>query len=182
VGDSTLDRLTSVLEPGDAGVLWRRRWLHRIVMGLIGLILLAAVLDGLDVLDSVGPDEGRITATGSGYELTVEHPTFTRPALATVFRFAIRREGGFDEPVQVGVSRDYLEAWDLNGVLPGPAAETADGPWIIWEFDPPPGDELVVTYEARIEPGVETNRDGTVAVFEEDEPVLEVGFTTAVRP
>jgi hypothetical protein len=179
---STIDQLTKVTEPADAGAVWRRRWLHRAVMALLALLLGAAVLDGFDVLDSVGPDEATVTEVGAGYELEVEHPSVTRPALASVFRVTVRKPGGFDEPLQVGISRDYLEAWDVNGILPAPSAETAVGPWIIWEFDPPPGEELVVTYEARIEPGVETNRTGAVAVFEDDEPVLEADFTTAVRP
>ena len=141
-----------------------------------------AVLDGLDVLDALGPDERHVSASGGGFELDVEYPSLTRPALASVFRIAVRREGGFDEPVQVAVSRTYLEAWDLNGVLPGPAAETSLGEWIVWEFDPPPGDELLVTYESRIEPGEQTSVPGAVAVLVEDEPVAEVRFTTVMRP
>ena len=180
--DSTIEQLARVTEPASAGVVAKRKWLYRAVMALVVLILGGAVLDGLDVLDTVGPDETVVEATGEGYELEVEHPSVTRPALASVFRIKVRQEGGFDEPLQIGVSRRYLEAWDLNGVLPSPAAETAVGPWIVWEFDPPPGDELVVTYEARIEPGQQSPRFGRVAVFEEDEPVLEVEFDTVVRP
>lgn len=179
---STIEALTDVLHPASAGVVQSRRWLFRAVMGLLILVLGAAVLDGLDVLDVYGPDEETVSASGAGYELEVEHPSVTRPALASVFRITVRREGGFDEPVNVAVSRHYLEAWDLNGVLPGPSGETAVGPWIVWEFDPPPGNDLVVTYEARVEPGQQSSRNGRVAVFEDDEPVVEVSFEMAVRP
>ena len=165
-----------------AHVVGRRRLLHRLVGGLLALIMVLAVLDGVDAVNTLGPDERRIASSGGGFELEVEYPSVTRPALASVFRITIGRDGGFDEPVQVGVSRTYLEAWDLNGVLPSPAAETADGGWIIWEFDPPPGDELTITYESRIEPGEQTSVPGAVAVLVEDEPVAEVRFTTAMRP
>lgn len=165
-----------------AHVIGRRRLLHRVVGGLLALIMVLAVLDGLDALNTLGPDERHVTASGGGFELDVEYPSLTRPALASVFRIAVRRDGGFDEPVQVAVSREYLEAWDLNGVLPGPAAETSLGEWVVWEFDPPPGDELLVTYESRIEPGEQTSVPGAVAVLIEDEPVAEVRFTTVMRP
>jgi hypothetical protein len=165
-----------------AHVIGRRRLLHRVVGGLLALVMVLAVLDGLDALNTLGPDERRVSASGGGFELEVEYPSVSRPALASVFRIAVRRAGGFDEPVQVAVSRTYLEAWDLNGVLPGPAAETSMGAWIVWEFDPPPGDELLVTYESRIEPGEQTSVPGAVAVLVEDEPVAEVRFTTVMRP
>lgn len=179
---STLERLAHAAEPESAGVLTRRRWLYRIVLGLVCLLLGLTVLDGLDVLDVVGPDEDRVTASGGGYVLEVEHPSVSRPALASVFRITVRRDGGFDEPLQIAVSRSYLEAMDLNGILPAPSGETAVGEWILWEFDPPPGEELTITYESRFEPGVQASRDGVVAVFEDDAPVVEVEFTTAVRP
>lgn len=165
-----------------AHLIGRRRLLHRCVGGLLALLMVLAVLDGLDAVNTLGPDEGHASASGGGFELAVEFPSLTRPALASVFRIAVRREGGFDEPVQVAVSRSYLEAWDLNGVLPGPAAESSLEEWVVWEFEPPPGDELLVTYEARIEPGEQTSVPGAVAVLVEDEPVAEVRFTTVMRP
>ena len=180
--DSTTEQLMRVSEPASAREVAKRRWLFRTVMGLVALVIGAAVLDGLDVVDLVGPDEAVVRAAGEGYELRVDYPSVTRPALASVFRISVRRDDGFDEPLQIGVSRRFLEAWDLNGVLPATAAERAVGPWIVWEFDPPPGDELVVTYESRIEPGLQSSRDGRVAVFEEDEPVVEVAFDMTVRP
>lgn len=163
-------------------VVGRRRLLHRIVGGLLALIMALAVLDGLDVWNTLGPDERHRTASGGGFDLDVEYPSITRPALASVFRVEVHRDGGFDEPVQIGISRKYLEAWDLNGVLPSPAAEASLGEWILWEFDPPPGDELLVTYEARLEPGRQTSVPGEVAVVVEHEPVTAVRFTTVVRP
>jgi len=165
-----------------AHVIGQRRLLHRVVGGLLALIMVLAVLDGLDALNTLGPDEGHVTASGGGFDLDVEYPSLTRPALASVFRIAVRRAGGFDEPVQVAVSRKYLEAWDLNGVLPAPAAETSLREWVIWEFDPPPGDDLLVTYESRVEPGQQSSVRGAVAVMVEDEPVAQVRFTTVMRP
>lgn len=163
-------------------VVGKRRLLHRVVGAFLALVMALAVLDGLDVLDTLGPDEDRVTASGGGFDLDVEYPSITRPALASVFRIRVTHDGGFDEPVQVAVARKYLEAWDLNGVLPGPSAETSLGEWVVWEFDPPPGEDLLITYESRIEPGEQTSVPGAVAVLVEDEPVAQVRFTTVVRP
>lgn len=179
---STIDRLAHAREPESSGVVRRRRWLYRMVMGLLVGLLGLAVLDGLDVVDAFGPDEDVVEVAGEGYVLRVEHPSVSRPALASIFRITVEREEGFDGPLQLGISRRYLEAWDVNGILPAPAGETALGDWILWEFDEPPGQELVITYEARFEPGLQAPRQGRVAVFEDDVPVLTTGFTTAVRP
>lgn len=179
---STIEGLANYGEPASAWTIRQRRWLHRLVLGALWLVLGLVVLDGLDVVEVVGPDEAVVRAAGAGYELEVEHPSTSRPALASLLRIRIEQEGGFDEPLQIGITRHYLEAWDVNGILPAPSAETAVGPWIIWEFDPPPGEELVITYEARFEPGLQADRAGAVAVFEEDEPVLRVDWTTRIRP
>jgi hypothetical protein len=181
-GLSTIERVVDVSDERWRHVCRRRRALHVFVAALLSLLMLGAVLDGFDVLDTIGPDEAVVRSTGGGFVLEVEHPSITRPALASVFRIRVRRDGGFDEPVQIAVSRSYLESWDLNGIMPSPSGETSLEDWIVWEFDPPPGDELLLTYEARIEPGVQSNRLGKVAVLVEDEPVTEVDVETKVRP
>ena len=141
-----------------------------------------AVLDGLHVVDVYGVDTARVAASGGGYALEVRYGTVTRPALATPFEIVVERSDGFDGPVTVGVTRSYLALWDENGLLPAPSGETTGGPWVLWEFDPPPGDVLTIVYDARIEPAAQSGRDGSVAVFEDDEPVVRVDFHTAVRP
>jgi hypothetical protein len=182
VSGGRTDEVVDLREPSGRGVLRRRLWLHRILFAMVLLALGIAVLDGLDVVDAIGPDESSTSRSGGGYDLVVEHPTVSRPALATIFRIRVHRAGGFDAPVQVAVTRRYLEMWDANATIPAPSGETSLGRWVIWEFDPPPGDELVITYEARIEPGVQAGRDGAVAVLEDDEPVVTAHFHTKVRP
>jgi hypothetical protein len=179
---STIDRVVSVDHERWHRICRRRRALHVVVIGLLWLLVVGAVLDGLDLVDTIGPDERTVRAAGGGFALEVEHPSVTRPALASVFRVRVQRDGGFEEPVQIAVSRRYLESWDLNGVMPSPSGETSLGEWIVWEFDPPPGDELLVTYESRIEPGEQSRTRGEVAVLVDDEPVVRVDLDTKVRP
>jgi hypothetical protein len=160
----------------------KRCWLYGVTTMSLVVIVGLAVIDGFGVVDVVGVDTSRVSATGGGFDLEVRYGTVTRPALATPFEIVVARPGGFDGPVTVGVSRDYLAMWDENGLFPAPSTETSLGSLVVWEFDPPPGEVLTVTFDARIEPSAQSGQDGTVAVLQDDRPVVEVGFHTAVRP
>jgi hypothetical protein len=179
---STYEHSVHIEDPTARRVIRRRRWLHRITIGTLVAILGLAALDGIDLIDAYGVDTAVVTAEADGATLAVTYPTVARPALAAPFRIEVSQEGGFDDTVTVAVSRGYLELWDLNGIIPAPASETNDGDWVLWEFDPPEGDVLRVTYEARIEPGVQAPRDGSVAFVADGARSPRVDFTTAVRP
>ncbi len=96
----------------------------------------------------------------------------------------VRRPGGFDGPVTVATTSDYLEAFDENSLDPEPSSATTDAERVIWEFDPPPvGDTLTVSLDARIEPAVQLARPtGVTEVLEEAEPVVSVRYRTWVMP
>ena len=54
---------------------------------------------------------------------------------------------------------------------------------VIWEFDAPEGDELLVSYDARIEPAAQEGRRGSVALLGEGGVVLvQVDVTTRLMP
>jgi len=181
---STTSHVVHVLDsPGAATVVRRRRLLHRLTTGLIGLIIGLAALDGLGLVDAFGVDHATVSASADGTTLEVVYPDVTRPALASPLRITLHREGGWgDQPVTIAIDRSYLEIWDVNGIIPAPASESTDGPLVLWEMEPPEGDTLVVTYEARIEPAVQSSRRGRVWLVEDGEKVLGVRFTTHVRP
>jgi len=177
-GISTIDHLG----PAPSGRRPSRSWLHTGTTVALVVIVAVACIDGLGWWDVYGVDTATVDAAGSGYELSVRHGTVSRPALATPFEITVTRRGGFDGPVTVVVDRAYLAMWDENGLVPAPAAETTRGEWVEWEFDPPAGDTLAIAYDARIEPGAQTGRDGAVGIVEDDEIVVAVDFHTAVRP
>ena len=170
------------LEPETDRVLAKRRSLYAATTIVLTLIMALGVVDAVGWVDAYGVDTATVRAEGAGHSLEVSYPSVSRPALASPFEIVVARPGGFDGPVTLAVTAEYLKMWDENGLVPAPASETSDGEWVIWEFEPPVGDELTIFYDARIEPGVQSGRSGRVAVVDDDEHVLVVEFRTEVRP
>jgi hypothetical protein len=146
-------------------------------------LMLTAVIDGTTPAAIFGVDSATITDEGAGYELAVTYGEVSRPALATPFDIEVVRPDGFDEPVRIAVDQEYLRMWDENGRVPAPAEEAVVGDWVVWEFEPPAGTSLRVTYDARIEPAAQEGRSGSVALLDDDDAVLvRVDFTTRLMP
>lgn len=162
----------------------RRSWLYRMTALALGTVVLAAVVDALGIYPVYGVDSRRIAARGGGYELDVRYATVSRPALATPFDIEVRRPGGFVGPVTVAVSSDYLSMWDENGLDPQPSRETATADLLLWEFEPPTqGDTLAISFDARIEPGAQQGKRGTVSVLDPGgSAFVAVSFRTRLRP
>ncbi len=179
-----MDTTVQVVGVGDdpGQTIRSRRVLSAITTTALAVLMLISVADGVDLFDAWGVDDARSRASGGGYELTVRHPRVTRAALASPFDIEIRRDGGFDGPVTVAVDRDYLRLWDINYIHPTPAAEIGEGEWVHWQFDPPGGDVLKVSLDARIEPAVQSGTTGRVAVLDGGVPVVEVTLPTRVMP
>jgi hypothetical protein len=175
---STIEGLTPLV---GASLGWHHR-LHALTTAVLAAIFLIAVVDGVGWWNTIGVDSTEVEASGGGYVLAVRYGSVTRPALATPFDITVTRQGGFDAPVTVAVDHDYLMMWDENGLTPAPSAETVDGDWLLWEFDPPVGDTLTVVFDARIEPAVQNGRSGAVAVVEAERRVVQVDFETRVLP
>jgi hypothetical protein len=148
-----------------------RRW-RRLFLVALCAVLLAGLLNLLGVRSE------RVERTEGGTTVTVTYPRVARPGLAVVFEIEVHRDGGFSQPIQVGVDRRYLATFDENGLNPDPAEATTAGALVVWEFSPPIGDTLIVSFDARIEPDMRWRRSGQVAIFEEDEPLVTVPFTT----
>jgi hypothetical protein len=178
VGISTVDDLQV---EGDQE-LRHRRWRYGLTTLVLSALMALGLVGVLGWWDTYGVEDATVQASGGGYDLSVRYGAVSRPALATPFEIIVRRDGGFSGPITLLVDRTYLEMWDENGLVPAPSAETARGDWVEWEFDPPSGDTLTVWYDARIEPGAQSGRDGSVAVVDDGQPVATVDFSTRVLP
>ena len=138
----------------------RARAIRRLFVSALALFL------ALGAFGFYGVRTRTASAAGGGYELSVRYATISRPGLATPWSFEVTRPGGFPDGITVGVTSGYFDAFDENGLGPTPVEETTDGDRTIWRFAPQSGDTLAVSFDARIEPGVQLARiKGTLEVF-----------------
>lgn len=154
----------------------RARAGRRLAMGAVAALIVAGLV-GL-----TGNTRATVRARDDGYVLSVEYARRTRGGMPADLRVTVVREGGFDGPVQVAVTTEYLRLFDQHGIVPEPVSGTADERWARLEFAPPPGDTLTVRYGARVSPGTHFGQTGTVAVLEDGRPVVSVDVETIVVP
>jgi hypothetical protein len=147
--------------PEGTGLAAARRSARLRVVGtsIVALFIVAAAA-GL-----MGVRARTIAATGSdGTRVSVTYASISRRGLATPWDVVVERPGGFDDETVVRTSSDYLAAFDENGLDPEPAESTSDATDPIWTFDPPEGETLTVSFDARLERGVQWRRQGTTTV------------------
>jgi hypothetical protein len=133
------------------------------------------------VTQQLGVRTDTVTATSGDLTVTLRYADRARGALAAPFSIDIERPGGFATQVEVRTSQRYLEIFDDNGFEPEPVEMTTEAGYVVWTFDPPPGDTLEIILDARIEPGVFGRERGTTVVAAgDDEVTLE--YTTWVAP
>jgi hypothetical protein len=143
---------------------------------IVGLLLLVGAIGLMGVRTST------VSATGpGGTSVELTYASISRPGLATPWDVVVERPGGFDGDVVVRTTSDYLASFDENGLDPDPAESTSDATDTIWTFAPPDGDTLTVSFDARLEPGVQWRRQGTTTVEVGAERVT-VSYTTWVWP
>jgi hypothetical protein len=165
-------------EPTDLRRQTRARTGRRIFVVLLGAFLL------LGALGFYGVRTTSASASGGGYEVSVDYASISRPGLATPWSFEVRRPGGFPDGVTVAVTSAYFDVFDENGLGPAPAEETTDGDLTIWRFSPTRSDTLSVSFDARIEPGVQLSTiKGELSVLGTNgQPAVTVAFKTFVMP
>lgn len=147
----------------------------------VGLSLLVAVLL-LGAANLLGVRPASVSASGGGFGLTVTYAAVSRPGLSTPWAVEVRRPGGFDGPVTIATTGEYFHLFDENGLDPDPDAATATPDLLVWEFQPPDGDVLEVTFDARLEPASHLGRSAETSILVNGAPVVSVRYTTVVMP
>ena len=159
------------------GRLRRARAGRRLFLALVFLILAAGAAGFLGVRSATARVEQ------NGYELEVDHAWVTRPGLATPWRVTVRHDGGFDGSVKLATTADYFDLFDENGLDPEPTSSVTSGDLLVWEFDPPEGDVLEVSFDARIEPAAQLRSQRAVTILLIDgRRVAQVEYRTRTLP
>jgi hypothetical protein len=130
----------------------------------------------------LGARTGTVSASRGGVDLTLRYPEVTRPGLAVRWIATIHRAGGFDKPIDLGITSRYLDLFDFNLLDPTPSGTTTQGDLSVWTFDPPVGDTLVVTMDARLEPAQQLGKSATLAVLSDGIRIVDVRYSTRVMP
>lgn len=145
---------------------------------LIGLVVLLAMAGLLGVRSSTAEAQA-----SDGSRLSVRHVQVTRAGLAAPLHVTVRQPGGFDGPITIGISSGLMERFDFQNFNPNPAKETATADRLLYEFDPPPGEVLRLSLDARTAP----DQNGSTSVYDvallvEGRAVAEVSFRVWVVP
>lgn len=157
--------------------LRRAVYVRRAGFGLLVLVLIAGVSGALGVREASVRDER------GGTSLEVTYAAVTRPGLDTPWSVRVTRADGFEAPITVRTTADWFGLFDENGLDPEPAKIMQSDEWIEWEFDPPDGTVLVIDFDARVSPAVQTGLEATTEVeVEADEPGPSVTYRTRVMP
>lgn len=170
---------TSTIPPEISGTNGWERVVRVVTMTLIVGVVVAGSL-GL-----LGVRAGVATATGEGLTLTVTHASVTRAGLATPFGMTITSTDGGPLPptVTTRFGSSYLTMFDENGLEPEPTSTFQDGEWTWWTFDVADGAaELVITFDARLEPAVQWGQSSTAAIEVDGVEAASVDFATWVLP
>jgi hypothetical protein len=142
--------------------------------------LVAVLVAGLGMV--FGERVDRVGDTEGDYELVVAYPSRTRGGLTQDIDIVLRREGGFDGPVTLGLSIDYLRAFEPQDIQPQPSSSTGTRERVEWTFDPPTGDTLRGVVDVRVEPHRFHGAAGRLVVLDEGVEHAAVRLETAVMP
>jgi hypothetical protein len=147
-----------------------------------GALLLLTAFVVLGALGFFGIRTRVASSAGGGYHLTVAYPHTDRPGEPIHWVITVTRSGGFDAPIDIGITQSYLDLLDLNDIEPAPTATHTNGPFVVWTFDPPAGNVLRVSVDALIQLNTHFGSEADVAVLEGGHPVVSVNYRTWVAP
>lgn len=155
----------------------RSLWVRR---GFLTL-LLAFVVAGL--MGVLGVRTQTVVHRESGWTLQLEHASVARAGLDVPWEVTVFRSGGFDGPITLAVTGEYLDIFESQAFHPEPSASRRDAQLLYLEFEPPPaGERFVVAYDAYIQPASQVGADGSVSVLDGGVAVATVEFRTSLLP
>lgn len=146
------------------------------------LLTILAAFVFLGATSLLGPHTSTRQASGGGYDLKVVYPAVTRPGLAIRWVVFVHRTGGFSGPIQLATTATYFNLFDFADIDPDPSSQITSAELSIWEFDPPRGETLRVTLDARLEPARQHGSTATTSILEGDLPVVSIRYQTRVMP
>ena len=162
------------LEPVRAGA--HAAVARRLFLGGLSLVVVAG---GAGVL---GVHTSWASASGAGYDLSLQYPLVARAGLDTTWQVTVRRTGGFEGPVTLAVTAAYFDIYETQGFHPDVSSSTRDGSRLYLTFDAPPGDVLMVDFDAYVQPSSQRGRRATLSVVDGSHTEVSIPFRTWIVP
>lgn len=151
------------------------------VVRSIGIALLVLLI-ALAAIGYTGARSDTRSAVSNGYKLSVRYPRITRPGLAINWQIMVEADEPFDGPVTLRSDAAYFFLFDENALEPEPDVVRNNGQYVDWVYKSPPGRSLVVTLDARSEPGVQSGRTGKTVLIIDGKEVAKMSYKTRVAP
>jgi hypothetical protein len=146
---------------------------------MVAVLVVFLVLGAFEVF---GSWTRTATASANGVTLSVTYPAITRPGLPIRWEFTVTRPGGFDGPITLLTTFDYLHLFDISNFEPDARSATASGENMAYTFDPPAGDTLRVAMDGNTEPGFHEQPPVTTTVSIDGADAVSVTYRTIVVP
>ena len=147
-----------------------------------GALVVLAAFVALGAFGLFGIRTKTVTASGGGYDLSLDYPWTERSGQPLHWVLTIHRAGGFPDKVNVAIEQSYLDLIDLNDIQPDPESTTTRGNFVVWTYDPPPGDFLRISIDAIIQTNAHFGAGAVVAILEDGRPVVSLRYHTWVAP
>jgi hypothetical protein len=177
-GTSGVDEDDSTLRPiRSMRVAKRARQGRRVAIAALWLIVIAG---GVGLFGVHSPT---VSASRDGVEASLTYAGIARAGWDVPWHLVISKDGGFGTgSVTVAVSRSFFDIYETQGFHPSPESETSDDHYVYLEFAPPPGDTLVIDYDAYIQPTAQIGRTSDLKVITDGVERVSVRWHTFLFP
>jgi hypothetical protein len=155
----------------------RARHGRRLAITVLWLIVVAG---GVGLL---GVHSRTVSATGGGIHASLSYAGIARAGWDVPWHLELTKDGGFGGgTITVAVSRSFFDIYETQGFHPAPDSETSDADYVYLEFAPPPGDTLVIDYDAYIQPTAQVGRSSDLKVITDGQERVSLRWHTFLFP
>jgi len=156
---------------------WKARLGRRLGVTVLTIVLL------LGALGVFGVHSRTIHVRDGAYSLTLVYPQSARAGLDAPWRLTAHHDGGWSDDVTIAVSASYFHLFETQGFYPNADSSTGDGSFVYFTFTKPPaGRDLVVDFDAYVQPSAQLGKRGVVQILVDNTAVVSTSFRTWLVP
>jgi hypothetical protein len=113
----------------------------------------------------------------------VEYPRLARAGFDTPLSITVSNASGVGEEVVVGISQEYMEIFEHQGIFPDPSDVSTDGEFLYLTIAAEPGaTEVTVLFDVYVQPSSQQGEQATVFVSDGERRLAETEIRTTLLP